>query len=49
MKYIFLNLKRFDIPTVFGGVNHLAPIVCICCARPCQRRRTADQPPEALH
>ena len=27
MKYIFLNLKRFDIPTVFGGVNHLAPIV----------------------
>lgn len=27
MKYIFLNLKRFDIPTVFGGVNRLAPIV----------------------
>lgn len=22
MKYIFLNLKRFDIPTAMGGVNH---------------------------
>lgn len=26
MKYIFLNLKRFDIPTEFGGVNRLAPV-----------------------
>lgn len=24
MKYIFLNLKRFDIPPVLGGVNRLA-------------------------
>lgn len=26
MKYIFLNLKRFDVPTEFGGVNRLAPV-----------------------
>lgn len=26
MKHIFLNLKRFDIPPAFGGVNHIAPI-----------------------
>lgn len=26
MRYIFLNLKRFDIPTEFGGVNSLAPL-----------------------
>lgn len=26
MKYIFLNLKRFDIPKEFGGVNSIAPI-----------------------
>ena len=26
MKYIFLNLKRFDIPAEFYGVNHLSPI-----------------------
>lgn len=26
MKHIFLNLKRFDIPAVFGGVNHIADI-----------------------
>jgi triosephosphate isomerase (TIM) len=26
MKYIFVNLKRFDIPKDFGGVNSLAPI-----------------------
>ena len=26
MKHIFLNLKRFDIPTEFGGVNRIAPI-----------------------
>ena len=26
MKYIFLNLKRFDIPKELGGVNTIAPI-----------------------
>ncbi len=26
MKYIFLNLKRFDIPPELGGVNRLAPL-----------------------
>lgn len=26
MKQIFLNLKRFDIPAEYGGVNELAPI-----------------------
>lgn len=26
MKYIFLNLKRFDIPKAYGGVNALAPV-----------------------
>ncbi len=26
MKYLFLNLKRFDVPPEFGGVNRLAPI-----------------------
>lgn len=26
MKHIFLNLKRFDIPKEFGGVNCIAPI-----------------------
>ena len=26
MKYIFLNLKRFDVPTEFGGVNRIAPV-----------------------
>lgn len=26
MKYIFLNLKRFDIPKDLGGVNSVAPI-----------------------
>ena len=26
MKHIFLNLKRFDVPTEYGGVNRLAPI-----------------------
>ena len=25
MKHIFLNLKRFDIPPEFGGVNRIAP------------------------
>ena len=25
MKYVFLNLKRFDIPVELGGVNRLAP------------------------
>ena len=25
MKYIYLNLKRFDIPPELGGVNRLAP------------------------
>lgn len=24
MKHIYLNLKRFDVPTVFGGVNRIA-------------------------
>lgn len=26
MKHIFLNLKRFDIPREFGGVNSVAPV-----------------------
>ena len=26
MKHIFLNLKRFDVPVQFGGVNRLAPV-----------------------
>lgn len=26
MKHIFLNLKRFDIPRSYGGVNSLAPV-----------------------
>lgn len=26
MKHIFLNLKRFDIPVAFGGVNRIAPV-----------------------
>ena len=26
MKHIYLNLKRFDIPTQMGGVNSIAPI-----------------------
>ena len=26
MKHIFLNLKRFDVPTQLGGVNRLAPV-----------------------
>lgn len=26
MKHIYLNLKRFDVPTEFGGVNHIAPV-----------------------
>lgn len=26
MKHIFLNLKRFDVPKKFGGVNGIAPI-----------------------
>lgn len=26
MKYIFLNLKRFDVPPAYGGVNRLAPV-----------------------
>lgn len=26
MKYIFLNLKRFDVPVEYGGVNRIAPI-----------------------
>lgn len=26
MKHIYLNLKRFDVPTEFGGVNRLAPM-----------------------
>ena len=25
MKHIFLNLKRFDVPVEYGGVNRLAP------------------------
>ena len=27
MKHIFLNLKRFDVPVEYGGVNRLAPAV----------------------
>lgn len=26
MKHLYLNLKRFDIPAEFGGVNRIAPI-----------------------
>lgn len=26
MKHIYLNLKRFDVPTELGGVNRLAPV-----------------------
>ena len=26
MKYIFLNLKRFDVPVALGGVNRIAPM-----------------------
>jgi len=26
MKYIFLNLKRFDVPASLGGVNHIAKV-----------------------
>lgn len=26
MKYVFLNLKRFDIPPAYGGVNRIAPL-----------------------
>ena len=26
MKYIFLNLKRFDVPVSLGGVNRIAPL-----------------------
>lgn len=26
MKHIFLNLKRFDVPTCYGGVNRIAPL-----------------------
>ncbi len=26
MKHIFLNLKRFDVPTCYGGVNRIAPM-----------------------
>lgn len=26
MKHIYLNLKRFDVPVEFGGVNRLAPV-----------------------
>lgn len=26
MKHIFLNLKRFDVPTCYGGVNRITPM-----------------------
>ena len=26
MKHIYLNLKRFDVPVEFGGVNRLATV-----------------------
>jgi len=26
MKHIYLNLKRFDVPVCYGGVNRLAPV-----------------------
>ncbi len=26
MKHIYLNLKRFDVPVEYGGVNRLSPI-----------------------
>ena len=25
MKHLYLNLKRFDVPVEFGGVNRIAP------------------------
>ena len=26
MKHLYLNLKRFDVPVEFGGVNRVAPV-----------------------
>ena len=26
MKHLYLNLKRFDVPVAFGGVNRIAPV-----------------------
>ena len=26
MKHLYLNLKRFDVPVEFGGVNRIAPV-----------------------
>ena len=26
MKHLYLNLKRFDVPVEYGGVNRIAPI-----------------------
>lgn len=25
MKHLYLNLKRFDVPVEYGGVNRIAP------------------------
>ena len=26
MKHLYLNLKRFDVPVEYGGVNRVAPV-----------------------
>lgn len=26
MKHLYLNLKRFDVPTAYGGINRIAPV-----------------------
>ena len=26
MKHLYLNLKRFDVPVEYGGVNRIAPL-----------------------
>ena len=26
MKHLYLNLKRFDVPVEYGGVNRIAPV-----------------------
>ena len=26
MKHLYLNLKRFDVPAEYGGVNRIAPV-----------------------
>ena len=38
MKYVFLNLKRFDVPVELGGVNRLAPMAEWGPATSCRKR-----------